>query len=101
MAWENRGIRQYYYRKKRIGKRVFSEYIGSGFFAELTAEMDEEKQNERKYDRMILRKMKKRNKAIDKELDLVGDLIRTLIRANLLISGYHPHKGQWRKRRNV
>ena len=46
------------------------------------------------------KKIKEQEKAVDSELDSVANLIRALVRANLLIAGYHPHKGQWRKRRN-
>ena len=100
MAWEDRNGREYYYRKKRIGNRVVSEYIGAGFLAELTAEMDEINKAQREQEQLEWKKMKEEVKAVDSELDLVGDLIRTIVRANLLLVGYHPHKGQWRKRRN-
>lgn len=100
MAWEDRGGREYYYRKKRIGNRVVSEYIGVGFLAELTAEMDEVEKEKREWERQEWRKMKEVVKAVDNELGSVGDLIRAVVRANLLLAGYHPHKGQWRKIRN-
>ena len=99
MAWEDRRGRQYYYRKKRIGKHVVSEYIGSGFLGEIVAEMEAEEREQRKYERSKFKKMKEETRVMDNELDSIGDLIRTLIRAKLILSGYHPHKGQWRKRR--
>jgi hypothetical protein len=34
MAWETRRGRQYYYRKKRIGTKVVSVYVGSGLFGQ-------------------------------------------------------------------
>lgn len=34
MGWEKRGNGKYYYRKKRIGNRVFSTYMGKGEKAE-------------------------------------------------------------------
>ena len=40
MAWETRGKRDYLYRKKRVNGRVKSEYIGTGFQAELIARME-------------------------------------------------------------
>ena len=100
MAWEDRGGRDYYYRKKRIGNRVISEYIGTGFLAELSAEMDEERKAQREQEQLVWKKMKEEVKTMENELDSTGDLIRALVRANLLLAGYHPHKGQWRKRRN-
>ena len=100
MAWESRGGRRYYYSKKRIGKRVISTYIGSGLFGEMAAEIDYEEQEQRRWNHQEWKNLKEEVKAIDRELDMAGDLIRALIRANLLLYGYHPHKGQWRKRRN-
>jgi hypothetical protein len=46
MGWERRGKdgqRLVYYRKKRVGKRVFSVYIGSGEVGELAEREDRER----------------------------------------------------------
>ena len=40
MAWETRGNREYLYRKKRVNGRVVSEYVGTGFQAELIARIE-------------------------------------------------------------
>ena len=45
MGWETRGNGKYYYRKRRIGDKVVSEYVGTGPGAELIAEL------QRNYDR--------------------------------------------------
>ena len=100
MGWEDRSGRQYYYRKKRIGKHVFSEYIGSGFLAELIANEDEKEREYRDRERKAWEREKARTKLVDDELDSLVGLIRNLIRANLLLDGYHPHRGQWRKKRD-
>jgi hypothetical protein len=100
MGWENRNGREYYYRKTRIGKRVISEYVGSGFIAELIAEQDDLVREQRRQERLAWDRIKSEEKKMNTELDLVEDLTRALIRANLLIAGFHPHKGQWRRRRS-
>jgi hypothetical protein len=99
VAWEDRGNRQYYYRKRRIGNRVVSEYVGAGLRAELTAEEDMLEREHRKRERQEWNELKSEVQALDRELDSVGDLTRCLTRASLLLAGYHPHKGQWRKKR--
>jgi hypothetical protein len=46
MGWERRGKngqRLVYYRKKRVGKRVFSVYVGSGEVGELAEREDRER----------------------------------------------------------
>ena len=42
MAWEDRNGRLYYYRKRREGKRVVSEYVGNGFAGMMAEELDGE-----------------------------------------------------------
>ena len=100
MAWEDRNGRQYYYRKYRVGQRVFSEYVGSGFLAELIAEEDVMKRERRRLEHQAQNHEKATIKSIDCEIDSLIDSTRTLIRACLLLAGFHPHKGQWRKRRS-
>lgn len=100
MPWEKRGHRLYYYRKRREGKRVISEYVGRGELAEAMAVLDalerEECQAEQDRDRTKLEEQL----VIDREIDGVSDLVGIVTRAVLLASGYHTHKGQWRRKRD-
>jgi len=99
MGWEERKGRLYYYRKRREGNRVVSEYLGSGELAGAIAALDQIEREEREYKRWVERQERE---ALDREagqVDEVLDLIRTLTHAALIASGYHTHKGQWRKRR--
>jgi len=99
MAWERRGDRRYYYRKRRIGGQVVSEYVGHGELAELQAEMDREAADLRATERCAERAERQAQRAIDAQIDEAGRQLRWLLRAYLLANGYHTHKGQWRKRR--
>ena len=100
MAWEKRGSGSYYYRKRRSGDRVVSEYVGTGLFAELLGEADALERDQRALEREAERQEREEMLAVDREIDQVVELIRALTHGMLLISGYHTHKGQWRKRRD-
>lgn len=99
MGWEERNGNWYYYRKHRHGDRVVSEYIGCGEYAMLIARLDylERKmgEDERRVRRIqhdrIVRELKTFRK-IQRDVQLLRDAV-------LIASGYHQHKGQWRKRR--
>ena len=56
MALEFRTSNIYYYRKKRDGNRVISEYLGKGEMALLFSQLDkmerEERQNKAEFDRL-------------------------------------------------
>jgi hypothetical protein len=102
MAWEPKASQRYYIRKKRSGRRVVSEYIGHGPLAELIAAHDEERraaeQEQREAEQLRFEQVKARTAEIDGPLDAANDAIMDLVAASLLLSGYHRHKGQWRKK---
>jgi hypothetical protein len=101
MEWEKRGNGIYYYRKRRKGSRVTSEYIGSGMAGYICSELDKEEQMERAHKREQLKSIKRGLEILRRDLDQQKILVNSLTRASLLLIGYHPHKGQWRKARNV
>ena len=100
MGWETRGARRYYYRKTRGPDGcVRSEYVGSDPVALLWAQHDEAERAERERQR---RAMRREFRPLDEHLDALLEAeraLRTLTRAVLLASGFHAHRGQWRKRR--
>jgi hypothetical protein len=93
MAWESRGRKKYYYRKERVGNHVRSIYAGHGISGRISEKEDKdkrilgEKPNVKLYD-CIER---------EKELDKIADDVELVVNSIFLISGYHCHKGQWRK----
>ncbi len=99
MAWEDRNGNRYYYRKRRIGDRVVSEYMGGGELASLFVMIDEGEQERRQWEREATRAERQEQQELDHQVDEVISLARTLADATLLAAGYHRHKGQWRKRR--
>jgi hypothetical protein len=97
MAWEDRNGNLYYYRKRREGGRVVSEYVGSGFAGIMAEGLDLENRQEAEYRRRELRKQKQYAAAIESQAREVEEYTRIMTRAYLLLAGYHTHKGQWRK----
>ena len=97
MAWERRGNRHYYYRKRRHGGCVLSEYLGAGELAQTAAALDSLERDLRQAER----EERQAHRALDAQVDEVIDLFRALTHALLLTAGYHTHKGQWRKRRHA
>jgi hypothetical protein len=96
MAWEQRNNRRYYYRKRRDGQRVISEYVGPGASARdaaaLRALTVEARRARRRRWAAIC--------AVDDQVDQACDLIQALAQAALLVTGHRIHKGQWRKSRH-
>jgi len=87
----------YWYRIRREGQRVRTEYLGLG---ELWARLDASEREKREIEREAVREEKRRELEVDRALDAEGALLRELTRVVLVANGYHQHKGQWRKRRN-
>ena len=96
MAWESRHrSHQYYYRKRRIGSRVVSEYVGAGSAAMLLAELDQVVREGAQEKRREQLRVQEQDLEIDQTLNLTFDLAK----AALLLAGCHTHKGEWRWRR--
>jgi hypothetical protein len=99
MAWEDRNGRQYYYRKRREGKRVISEYVGGGLAGELSSIYDNIDRWENFQKREELRKNKETAAQLDKQVKEIKEYTQAITRAVLLLSGYHAPRRQWRKQR--
>ena len=104
MAWEHRGNNKYYYRKKRLGKRVISEYVGRGVVAELVAASDVMNRNQRKMERkstdLIIQNLKKTFLYSDKIVKDFENKVDTVIKTHLILNGYHWQNCEWRKIRH-
>ncbi len=101
MGWEERRGRSYYYRKERTGDRVRSVYVGSGASAHFAAKLDAMERTEAKQKRRAEGRALQSELAKDEELDALGEMVRQVVAAQLLVDGFHRHKRQWRRKRNV
>ncbi len=99
MAWERRGDRLYYYRKRRQGSRVVSEYVGAGEHAEAAARRDALARADRERTRQEQLRERERLLALEQAGSDAEEQVRMVTQAWLLAAGYHAHKGQWRRRR--
>jgi hypothetical protein len=100
MGWEERNGHRYYYRKEREGGTVRSVYVGSGDYAEAVAALDAVQRFERERRREAWRQTKARHKRSERAALDAERGIRAIRDAALIASGYHTHKGTWRKSRS-
>ncbi len=99
MAIEYRRGQPYYYRKKRSGERVVSEYVCGGALAVGVAELAEDDRIERDAATDHWRAEQKRLEDEDRAFADDFDRVEAQVREILTSAGYHQPKGRWRKRR--
>lgn len=98
MGWETRkrGSR-YYVRQRKIGGRLYREYIGGGESGELAAQRDKLEQlrclQERKVRKVERQTDRTRERAL---IDYCG-AVRERMEAVLVKAGCYKHRGQWRR----
>ena len=88
----------YYYRKKRIGKRVVSVYAGSGeniVASELRLAASRHAARKRLAQRAELQQIDE----ADAVCSAVCDLLFSLARRLLAKEGIYSHRGSWRRKR--
>jgi hypothetical protein len=98
MAWANRNGKRYYYRKRRDGRRVISEYRGTGDLAEMLVVFDELNRRQKHFEQEAERNELAHWYFIDREVNETLDFCLHLTKAALLIAGLHTHHGTWRRR---
>lgn len=97
MGIEQRRNGSYYYRKRREGDHVVSEYVGGGDFAYLAATLDDIRREEAAEERVQQLRQQREWEQLDTEIRAIGGQVSTIMGALLFSGGYHLHKGQWRK----
>lgn len=100
MAWETRGGKSYFYRKKRIGGKVRSEYVGTGEGAALSELCDNITREENEIKRNRQKRKRAKSESLDGRINELSGINRNLVDALFLANGFHQHKRQWRKKRN-
>jgi len=97
MAWERRKAGLYYYRSRRVGRRVVKEYVGSGPGAVLVAELDVAERAEREAKRQAKAEELERLRAPAEPLGQLSDRLEGVVIEALEAAGYHRHRGEWRR----
>ena len=101
MGWEQRGNNSYYYKKEREGSRVKSVYVGRGEIAHMIAQLQSSSPLLERFARsMKCPEVIKAEKA-EAALEQASGLIQLITQATLLTAGFHTHKRQWRRKRDV
>jgi len=97
MSWEYRGNQRYYYRRRKVGGQMVTEYIGNGAVADLIARQDEIDRQRRAAAAAEWQAMVDEDNELAETIAAAGDLVNALTAGVLLASGYHTHRRQWRK----
>ena len=100
MGWETRDRGGWYYtRSKWVNGCVAREYVGAGALGKVIALDDELKRRQKEEEAARWREARERleqSAGFQRELEGVGEI---LVRAELLVSGCHKRRGEWRRLR--
>jgi hypothetical protein len=100
MGWKRTGNHSYFYRSRREGGRVVSEYIGRGEVTSLCTQLDQidrQERDERRAEEQAEREAAERE---EREIAAWFDGIEAVAVGAMLAAGFHKHHGQRRRRRN-
>jgi hypothetical protein len=94
MAWDKRG---FFYRSRRVGRRIVREYFGKGPVASMAALLMAELRRARRRHARTAARLDKADEAFRE----FHDLLDQAAAAHLLVAGYYRHdRGPWRRRRH-
>lgn len=97
MGWEDRKDYRYYYRKRRVGDRVVSEYVGTGPLAELVALNDENARLIAEWKRVGIGLFRSDYEAAEAAYDALSEAVDERCDLVLAALGYRKRKGEWRR----
>ena len=101
MGLEKRNGRVYYYKSRRDGEKVRKVYVGAGDFAHLAAQLDEAERLRREEEVAYWKAERDNLERSAAFLQELTEAAEVFVRAHLLASGFHQHKGQWRRQRGA
>jgi hypothetical protein len=96
---ECRNRRLYYYRSVRDGEKVRKVYVGAGEIARISHEGDVLTRTGREADRKREKAELERLENLGAPVEELSEAAEILSRAYLIASGYHKHKGEYRRAR--
>ena len=101
MGWENRGGKRYYYRKKRIGRKVSSEYLGAdrSVIQAIENKFTQLKQTNVSDPLDPMADLDTLFRSAHKDLRVIEQWLDFIYSSVMMVSGYHQHHYQWRKKR--
>src|SRR5260370_35491485 len=97
MGWKQRGNRSYYYESRREGRRVVSEYRGTGEAGVLFAGIDRLMRQKRDLQWAQEKAEREEIKREEREIAAWFDGIEALATGAMLAAGFHKHHGHWRR----
>jgi hypothetical protein len=101
MGWEQRGGNEYYYKKERDGSRVKSVYVGRGEIAHMVAQIQATSPLLERVARRLKSPEHMKSEKAEAALEQASDIIELITQGALLVAGYHTHRRQWRRKRDV
>lgn len=97
MAIETRHGKRYFYRKKRIGKKVVSEYVGGSEFDLMLAEWKEHELMIERWEKVKREIEREGFEKVDRKLDNLESEINKIVAAHLTASGFYKTSSrEWR-----
>lgn len=98
MGWKTINGHRYYYRSRRVGRRVEITYFGAGQSGSLMAQIEEFERLEKAADRW--REQEERDDENEEERAFAQwfDEVQSQADTALVEAGFHKHKGQWRRK---
>jgi hypothetical protein len=97
MGFENRKGNRYYYRKKRVGRRVVSEYIGKGEYAGILARINRLSAEKKANDAVKSALARQKDDEIEQHLSELEEKTKLLVDSLLINKRFYKTKSrEWR-----
>ena len=96
MAWENHGIRRYYYRAQRVNGLVVREYVGGGEKGHLAAEADQAAKEARRQAERLRAERRRPVQDLTTHVRQFESVLETLVVCQLMSAGWRQIHRQWK-----
>jgi len=97
MGWKRIGNHSYFYRSRRQGGRVVSEYVGRGNLGALCARLDQLDRQERDGRRAEGKAASEAAGQEERAIRRWFGAVEAVAAGAMLAAGFHKHHGQWRR----